>query len=66
MSLHDAAIMIQWEPIRPILEANQKFVILSHVRPDADSSNFSGGQLTLQLINNAQSADRIEIRNKGN
>lgn len=29
--------MIQWEPIRSILEANQRFVISSHVRPDADA-----------------------------
>ncbi len=28
---------IQWEPLRPILAANQRFVISSHVRPDADA-----------------------------
>ena len=34
---HDAAMTIQWEPLRPILAANQRFVISSHVRPDADA-----------------------------
>lgn len=28
---------IQWEPLRPILADHQKFVISSHVRPDADA-----------------------------
>ncbi|MFO1040296.1 MAG: bifunctional oligoribonuclease/PAP phosphatase NrnA [Planctomycetaceae bacterium] len=28
---------IQWEPILPILAAHQRFVISSHVRPDADA-----------------------------
>jgi phosphoesterase RecJ-like protein len=28
---------IQWEPLRPILAAHQRFVISSHVRPDADA-----------------------------
>ncbi len=34
---HDAAMTIQWEPLRPILAASQRFVISSHVRPDADA-----------------------------
>jgi len=29
--------MINWEPLRPILAAHQRFVISSHVRPDADA-----------------------------
>lgn len=28
---------IHWEPLRPILAAHQRFVISSHVRPDADA-----------------------------
>lgn len=28
---------IHWEPLRPIIAANQRFVISSHVRPDADA-----------------------------
>ena len=28
---------INWDPLRPIIEANQRFVISSHVRPDADA-----------------------------
>lgn len=28
---------INWEPLRPIIAANQRFVISSHVRPDADA-----------------------------
>lgn len=28
---------IDWEPLRPILDAHQRFVISSHVRPDADA-----------------------------
>ena len=35
--IHDAVMTIQWEPLRPILTANQRFVISSHVRPDADA-----------------------------
>jgi len=30
-------MMIDWEPLREILEANQRFVLSSHVRPDADA-----------------------------
>ena len=30
-------MIIQWEPLRPILAASQRFVISSHVRPDADA-----------------------------
>lgn len=28
---------IDWEPLRTIIEANQRFVLSSHVRPDADA-----------------------------
>ena len=34
---HDAGMTIPWEPLRPILAASQRFVISSHVRPDADA-----------------------------
>ncbi len=29
--------MIDWSPLKPILDANRRFVITSHVRPDADA-----------------------------
>lgn len=35
--IHDAVMTISWEPLRPILAAHQRFVISSHVRPDADA-----------------------------
>jgi phosphoesterase RecJ-like protein len=28
---------IDWEPLRPIIHENQRFVLSSHVRPDADA-----------------------------
>jgi phosphoesterase RecJ-like protein len=28
---------INWEPLREIIEAHQRFVLSSHVRPDADA-----------------------------
>ena len=28
---------IDWEPLRDIIESNQRFVLSSHVRPDADA-----------------------------
>ena len=28
---------IDWEPLRSIIAANQRFVLTSHVRPDADA-----------------------------
>ena len=30
-------MMIDWEPLRDIIESNQRFVLSSHVRPDADA-----------------------------
>lgn len=35
--IHDGRMGIQWEPLQPILAAHQRFVISSHVRPDADA-----------------------------
>ena len=32
---------------------------------DVDSTNFATGKLTIQLTSNAQSTDRLEIRNQG-
>lgn len=32
---------------------------------DPDSTNFSGGKLTVQLTTNAQTADRLTIQNQG-
>ena len=28
---------INWEPLREIIDSNQRFVLSSHVRPDADA-----------------------------
>ena len=38
---------IDWEPIQPILENHQSFVLSSHVRPDADAL---GSELTMAAI----------------
>lgn len=37
LRIHDGLMSINWEPLRPILAAHQRFVISSHVRPDADA-----------------------------
>ena len=34
---YDAAMKINWEPLRQIFQDHQSFVITSHVRPDADA-----------------------------
>lgn len=39
--------IIDWQPLTPIIEANQRFVITSHVRPDADAI---GSELGLAAI----------------
>ncbi len=52
---------IQWEPLRPILAARQRFVISSHVRPDADAIGSEIGLArvlqalgkTVQIINHS-------------
>ncbi|QDT38183.1 DHH family phosphoesterase [Stratiformator vulcanicus] len=38
---------IDWEPLRPILEEGEKFILTSHVRPDADAL---GSELGLAAI----------------
>jgi phosphoesterase RecJ-like protein len=40
-------MVINWEPLRPILLSNRRFVISSHVRPDADAI---GSELALAAI----------------
>ena len=40
-------MIIHWEPLREILHANQRFVLSSHVRPDADAL---GSELGLAAI----------------
>jgi nanoRNase/pAp phosphatase (c-di-AMP/oligoRNAs hydrolase) len=39
--------MIDWNPLKPILAANQRYVITSHVRPDADAI---GSELGLAAV----------------
>jgi len=38
---------IHWEPLRPILTENQRFVLSSHVRPDADAIGSELGMAAL-------------------
>lgn len=38
---------IDWKPLRPILDANRRFVISSHIRPDADAI---GSELGLAAV----------------
>lgn len=44
---------IDWEPLREIIDSNRRFVLTSHVRPDADAL---GSELAL--------ADLLEVRGK--
>jgi phosphoesterase RecJ-like protein len=34
---YDVGMNIDWEPLRAIIESHQRFVLTSHVRPDADA-----------------------------
>ena len=47
MTLYNAAMVIPWEPLRGVLTANRRFVLSSHVRPDADAI---GSELGLAAI----------------
>ncbi len=48
---------INWEPLREIIEANRRFVLSSHVRPDADAL---GSELALaELLENMDKTVRI-------
>ena len=38
---------IHWEPLRDIIQSNQRFVLSSHVRPDADAI---GSELAMAAI----------------
>ena len=47
MTLYNAAMVIPWEPLRGVLMSNRRFVLSSHVRPDADAI---GSELGLAAI----------------
>ena len=47
MTLYNAAMVIPWEPLRGVLISNRRFVLSSHVRPDADAI---GSELGLAAI----------------
>jgi phosphoesterase RecJ-like protein len=38
---------IDWEPLRPIIESHERFVLSSHVRPDADAL---GSEVAMSMI----------------
>ncbi|OYW18629.1 MAG: hypothetical protein B7Z55_10270 [Planctomycetales bacterium 12-60-4] len=44
---YDATMNIDWSPIRQILDAHERFVITSHIRPDADAL---GSELGLACV----------------
>jgi bifunctional oligoribonuclease and PAP phosphatase NrnA len=46
-ALLEADMVIHWEPLREILQSNRRFVLSSHVRPDADAL---GSELGLAAI----------------
>ena len=60
---------IDWEPLRGILEANQRFVLSSHVRPDADAlgSELALAELleqqgkTVRIINPSSAPGSLEF-----
>jgi len=47
VTLYNAAMVIPWEPLRGVLISNRRFVLSSHVRPDADAI---GSELGLAAI----------------
>jgi phosphoesterase RecJ-like protein len=60
---------IRWEPLRPILAQNQRFVISSHVRPDADAIGSEIGLArvlqmlgkTVQIINTSPTPPNLQF-----
>ncbi len=47
LTLYNAAMVIPWEPLRDVLMSNRRFLLSSHVRPDADAI---GSELGLAAI----------------
>ncbi|MBM4075013.1 MAG: hypothetical protein FJ267_05145, partial [Planctomycetes bacterium] len=58
ITLFDTAITYTENGVGQVLDINT-------VVTDVDSANFDTGKLTVQLINNGQSTDRLEIRHQG-
>ncbi|MBM4074739.1 MAG: DUF1929 domain-containing protein, partial [Planctomycetes bacterium] len=58
ITLFDAAITYTENGVGQVLDINTGVT-------DVDSANFDTGKLTVQLINNGQSTDRLEIRHQG-
>jgi phosphoesterase RecJ-like protein len=64
---------IHWEPLRPILAAHQRFVISSHVRPDADAIGSEIGLArvlqalgkTVQIINHSPTPPNLLFLDPG-
>jgi len=64
---------IDWEPLREIIDSHQRFVLTSHVRPDADAlgSELALAELleskgkTVQIINPSASPDTLRFLDKG-
>ncbi len=60
---------IDWEPLRKIIDENERFVLTSHVRPDADAIGSEIGMATLledlgkrvRIINPSAMPDHLEF-----
>lgn len=67
MSITSEPPSIDWEPLRGVIEANQRFVLTSHVRPDADALGSELGLAALleargksvQIINPSASPETL-------
>ena len=61
LPFHDGGMSISWDTLRPIIDGHQRFVISSHVRPDADAIGSEMGLAsllqslgkTVQIINHS-------------
>src|SRR5690606_22745670 len=60
---------IDWEPLRKLIEENERFVLTSHVRPDADAIGSEIGMACLldalgkrvRIINPSAMGDHLEF-----
>ncbi len=57
---YDAAMNINWQPLQALLDQHQRFVITSHIRPDADAIGSEIG-LAMTLAGLGKSAKIINV-----
>jgi phosphoesterase RecJ-like protein len=65
---------IDWEPLRPIIHENQRFVLSSHVRPDADALGselalaglLEGLGKSVRIVNPSEKPEHLKFLDPGN